>query len=55
MPSSVKSQAHAVGAPELVSVKPTASGAVPLVGLAVKLAVGADGPPPPPSASKWCQ
>ncbi len=40
---SPKSQAQLVGEPVLVSVKFTVSGAVPVIGVAVKLAVGADG------------
>ena len=43
VPPFPKVQAQLVGEPLLVSVKFTASGAVPLVGVAVKLAVGADG------------
>ena len=40
VPPSPKFQDHAVGVPEDVSVKVTVSGAVPLVGFAVKLATG---------------
>jgi hypothetical protein len=43
VPPSPKVQAQLVGEPLLVSVKLTASGAEPEVGVAVKLAVGADG------------
>ncbi len=43
VPPSPKSQDQLVGEPVLVSVKFTTSGAVPVVGVAVKLAVGADG------------
>ena len=50
MPPSPKVQAQLVGEPVLVSVKFTVSGAVPLVGVAVKLAVG-PGPPGPLTSS----
>jgi len=50
VPPSPKVQLQLVGEPALVSVKFTASGAVPLVGVAVKLAVGA-GPPGPVTSS----
>ena len=40
MPPSPKAQAQLVGEPVLVSVKFTVRGAVPLVGVAVKPAVG---------------
>ncbi len=43
VPPSPKVQAQLVGEPLLVSVKFTTRGAVPVVGVAVKLAVGADG------------
>jgi len=42
-PSSSKSQAHDVTVPVEASVNPTASGASPLVALAVKSAVGTSG------------